>query len=79
MKTMKVVQPETVRMQVESLRGPQGIPGAQGERGERGPQGERGERGPAGAQGEQHHGCQNCCENSLLHVAFLSLRLIFRY
>ena len=53
MKTMKVVQPETVRMQVESLRGPQGGPGAQGERGERGPQGERGERGFTGPQGER--------------------------
>lgn len=54
--SVKIVNAEEVRMQIESFRGPQGMKGdtgAQGERGERGLQGVQGPKGDKGDKGDK--------------------------
>ena len=49
----KIVTAEEVKVQIETLQGPQGERGAQGPQGERGERGPQGIQGPAGARGEK--------------------------
>lgn len=49
----KITTAEEVKVQIETLQGPQGERGAQGPQGERGERGPQGIQGPAGARGEK--------------------------